>query len=154
MITDLVTVAPTASQEEVAGIVQRYDIIALPVVDDQRHLLGIITVDDVMDVIWELHENQMMRMAGMNEEHNPHERNVFKAFQQRLTWLVITLFGGWHGGLIGFFEQSLSACPGILYPSDAGYGWECWYSIPPLPSGIWHWTSPLFSQQSVCCGVN
>ena len=50
-----------------------------------------------MDVIWELHENQMMRMAGMNEEHNPHERNVFKAFQQRLTWLVITLFGelGW-----------------------------------------------------------
>ena len=92
MITDLVTVAPTASQEEVAGIVQRYDIIALPVVDDQRHLLGIITVDDVMDVIWELHENQMMRMAGMNEEHNPHERNVFKAFQQRLT--------GWYPYLV------------------------------------------------------
>lgn len=110
MITDLVTVAPTASQEEVAGIVQRYDIIALPVVDEQRHLLGIITVDDVMDVIWELHENQMMRMAGMNEEHNPHERNVFKAFQQRLTWLLITLFGGiGMAELIGFFEASLSA---------------------------------------------
>jgi len=110
MITDLVTVAPTASQEEVAGIVQRYDIIALPVVDEQRHLLGIITVDDVMDVIWELHENQMMRMAGMNEEHNPHERNVFKAFQQRLTWLLITLFGGiGMAELIGFFEESLSA---------------------------------------------
>ena len=80
MITDLVTVAPTASQEEVAGIVQRYDIIALPVVDDQRHLLGIITVDDVMDVIWELHENQMMRMAGMNEEHNPTREMYSKRF--------------------------------------------------------------------------
>ena len=110
MITDLVTVAPTASEEEVAGVVQRYDIIALPVVDDQRHLLGIITVDDVMDVIWEMHENQMMRMAGMNEEHNPHERNVFKAFQQRLTWLLITLIGGiGMAELIGFFEESLSA---------------------------------------------
>ena len=110
MITDLVTVAPTASEEEVARVVQRYDIIALPVVDDQRHLLGIITVDDVMDVIWEMHENQMMRMAGMNEEHNPHERNVFKAFQQRLTWLLITLIGGiGMAELIGFFEESLSA---------------------------------------------
>ena len=110
MITDLVTVAASASQEEVAGIVQRYDIIALPVVDDHRKLLGIITVDDVMDVIWEMHENQLMLMAGMNEEHNPHERNVFKAFQQRLTWLLITLFGGiGMAELIGVFEQSLSA---------------------------------------------
>ncbi len=110
MITDLVTVLPSASEEEVAGIVQRYDIIALPVVDEQRQLLGIITVDDVMDVIWEMHENQMMRMAGMNEEHNPHERNVFKAFQQRLTWLLITLFGGiGMAELIGVFEESLSA---------------------------------------------
>ena len=71
---------PNASQEEVAGIVQRYDIIALPVVDEQRQLLGIITVDDVMDVIWELHENQMMRMAGMNEEHNPHEETCSRFF--------------------------------------------------------------------------
>ena len=63
-----------------------------------------------MDVIWEMHENQLMLMAGMNEEHDPHERNVFKAFQQRLTWLLITLFGGiGMAELIGVFEQSLSA---------------------------------------------
>ena len=82
----------------------------MPVVDDHRKLLGIITVDDVMDVIWEMHENKLMLMAGMNEEHNPHERNVFKAFQQRLTWLLITLFGGiGMAELIGIFEQILSA---------------------------------------------
>lgn len=110
MITDLVTVFPTVSQEEVASIVQRYDIIALPVVNEQRNLLGIITVDDVMDVIWELHENQMMKMAGLNEDHSPHAYSVWSSFQQRLTWLLVTLFGGiGMAELIGVFEESLSA---------------------------------------------
>lgn len=109
MITDLVTVSATTSEEDVANIVQRYDIIALPVVDEHRTLLGIITVDDVVDVIWDAHENQMMKMAGMNEEYNPNEKNVWKAFQQRLTWLLITLFGGMGmAELIGVFEGSLS----------------------------------------------
>lgn len=109
MITDIVTVSAMTTEEEVANIVQRYDIIALPVVDENRTLLGIITVDDVVDVIWETHENQMMKMAGMNEEYNPNEKNVWKAFQQRLTWLLITLFGGMGmAELIGVFEHSLS----------------------------------------------
>ena len=109
MITDLVTVSAMTAEEDVANIVQRYDIIALPVVDENRTLLGIITVDDVVDVIWENHENQMMKMAGMNEEYNPNEKNVWKAFQQRLTWLLITLFGGMGmAELIGVFEHSLS----------------------------------------------
>jgi magnesium transporter len=109
MITDLVTVSPMTTEEEVANIVQRYDIIALPVVDENRTLLGIITVDDVVDVIWEAHENQMMKMAGMADEYNPNEKNVWRAFQQRLTWLLITLFGGvGMAELIVVFEPSLS----------------------------------------------
>ena len=109
MITDLVTVSAMTSEEEVANIVQRYDIIALPVVDENRTLLGIITVDDVVDVIWEAHEHQMMKMAGMNKEYNPNEKNVWKAFQLRLTWLLITLVGGMGmAELIGVFEHSLS----------------------------------------------
>jgi magnesium transporter len=110
MITDLVTVSPMTEEEEVANIVQRYDIIALPVVDENRTLLGIITVDDVVDVIWEAHENQMMKMAGMADEYNPNEKNVWRAFKQRLTWLLITLFGGMGmAELIGVFEPTLSA---------------------------------------------
>ena len=55
------------------------------------------------------HENQMMKMAGMNEEYNPNEKNVWRAFQQRLTWLLITLIGGMGmAELIGVFEHSLS----------------------------------------------
>ena len=109
MITDLTTVSPSTQQTEVAKIVRRYDLLAIPVVDNHRHLLGIITVDDVIDVICEVQEQQMMLMAGMNEEHNPNEKNVFRAFQQRLTWLLITLFGGiGMAELIGVFENSLS----------------------------------------------
>ena len=49
-------------------------------------------------------------MAGMDEEHNPNEKNVFRAFQQRLTWLLLTLFGGiGMAELIGVFEESLAA---------------------------------------------
>ena len=94
MITDLTTVSPTTHQTEVAKIVRRYDLLALPVVDEHRKLIGIITVDDVIDVIFEIQEQQLMLMAGMDEEHNPNEKNVFRAFQQRLMWLLITLFGG------------------------------------------------------------
>lgn len=110
MITDLTTVSPTTPQTEVAKIVRRYDLLAIPVVDDHRHLMGIITVDDIIDIICEMQEQQMMLMAGMNEEHNPNEKNVFRAFQQRMTWLLITLFGGiGMAELIGVFESSLSA---------------------------------------------
>jgi len=110
MITDLTTVKPTTHQTEVAKIVRRYDLLALPVVDDNMKLMGIITVDDVIDVIWEMQEQQMMLMAGMNEEHNPNEKNVFRAFQQRLTWLLITLFGGiGMAELINVFEEDLAA---------------------------------------------
>ena len=89
MITDLITVTPETEQEEVARQVSRYDLLALPVVDHDRSLLGIITVDDVVDVIQEMATKNMMLMAGM-EEHSPHERSVFRSFQQRLTWLLIT----------------------------------------------------------------
>ena len=109
MITDLTMVSPSTPQTEVAKIVRRYDLLALPVVDNHRKLMGIITVDDVIDVICEIQEQQMMLMAGMNEEHNPNEKNVFRAFKERLTWLLITLFGGiGMAELIGVFEESLA----------------------------------------------
>ena len=107
MVTNLITVPPTEDQTEVARLVRRYDLLAIPVTDDNRELLGIITVDDVIDVIQVEADQKMMLMAGMNEEHNPNERNVFRAFKQRLTWLTITLFGGRMAELIGVFEGAL-----------------------------------------------
>ena len=108
MITDLITVHPEANQEHVAKLVSRYDLLALPVIDHSNRLLGLITVDDVIDVIQDIANKNMMLMAGMNEEQDPLSRHVFKAFQQRFTWLLITLFGGiGMAEMIGAFESSL-----------------------------------------------
>lgn len=110
MITDLITVHPEANQEDVAKLVSRYDLLALPVVDHSNRLLGLITVDDVIDVIQDIATKNMMLMAGMNEEQDPLNRHVFKAFQQRFTWLLITLIGGiGMAEMIGMFEDSLEA---------------------------------------------
>ena len=110
MITDLITVHPETHQEDVAKLVSRYDLLALPVVDHFNRLLGIITVDDVIDVIHETANKNMMLMAGMTEEQDPLNRHVFKAFQQRFTWLLITLFGGiGMAEMIGLFEKSLES---------------------------------------------
>ena len=110
MISDLITVRPETHQEDVAKLVSRYDLLALPVVDHSNRLLGIITVDDVIDVIQEIATKNMMLMAGMTEEQDPLNRHVFKAFQQRFTWLLITLFGGiGMAEMIGLFEKNLES---------------------------------------------
>ena len=110
MITDLITVTPETDQEDVAKLVSRYDLLALPVVDHTHKLMGIITVDDVVDVIQDVAHRNMMLMAGMNEVHNPLDRNVFRAYRQRFAWLLVTLFGGiGMAELIGLFESSLAA---------------------------------------------
>lgn len=108
MITEVITVLPEDDQEDVAKLVSRYDLLAIPVVDHNRKLLGIITVDDVLDVIQDIANKNMLLMAGVNEEHNPRDRNIFRAFQQRFTWLLITLLGGiGMAELIGVFESAL-----------------------------------------------
>lgn len=110
MISDLITVHPEAHQEEVAHLVSKYDLLALPVVDHSNRLLGLITVDDVVDVIQDIANKNMMLMAGMNEEQDPLNRRVFKAFQQRFYWLLITLFGGiGMAEMIGIFEGALQS---------------------------------------------
>lgn len=108
MSTELISVAPETDQEEVARLVSRYDLLAIPVVDEQRALLGIVTIDDVVDVIKEEAVEDMMLMAGVGDELEPHERSAFKAARQRFAWLSITLVGGiGMAELIGIFEATL-----------------------------------------------
>ena len=68
MSTDLIVANPEQSQEDVATMVSRYDLLAIPVVDSDRSLLGIITVDDIVDVIQEMHAKDVLLMAGLSEE--------------------------------------------------------------------------------------
>lgn len=108
MATDVVAVLPTTDQEEVARIAARYDFLAIPVVDDTRKLLGIVTIDDVLDVVREEAAEDLLKMAGVGDSFDVHGSNSFRAARQRLTWLLVTLVGGIGlSEVIGVFEHTL-----------------------------------------------
>ena len=94
MTPDVISVQPETDQEEVARIAARYDLLAIPVVDDTNKFLGIVTIDDVLDVVREEAAEDMMKMAGVGAELDPAGSNAFRAARQRLLWLVVTLVGG------------------------------------------------------------
>ena len=90
MEADVLTVRADADQEEVARILARYNLLAVPVVDEANHLLGIVTVDDVVDVMEEEATEDIYRLAQMSEEtviFSPMPR----AIRTRLPWLVVNL---------------------------------------------------------------
>lgn len=94
MTTDVVTVTPETDQEEVAATTARYDLLAIPVVDESRCLLGIVTVDDVLDVLRDEAAEDMMLMAGVGDSYDPQESSAFAAVRIRIRWLLVTLIAG------------------------------------------------------------
>lgn len=99
MIDNIISVNVKTDQEEVARKFSKYDFLAVPVVDDNDTLLGIITVDDIIDVIEEEATEDIMKLAGTSEkEEDFEEENVFVSIwlsvKARLPWLIITIFGG------------------------------------------------------------
>jgi len=92
MRRNLITVAPEEDQERVAELIDRYDLLAVPVVDDEGRLLGIVTVDDVMDVIEEEAKEDIYSLAGTREMEEQKERPPFLAsLVGRLPWVLIAL---------------------------------------------------------------
>ncbi|MSQ01182.1 MAG: magnesium transporter [Myxococcales bacterium] len=94
MSRDVIFVRTETDQEEVARIAGRYDLLAVPVVDDAGHLVGIVTVDDVIDVIKEEAAEDMLLMAGVRQQDEEHSGNPLLAPAKRLPWLFVTLLGG------------------------------------------------------------
>lgn len=93
METNVVSVRVDTDQEEVARLVARYNYLALPVVDDANKLLGIVTVDDIIDVIQEEAAEDMLKMAGAGEELGG-ARTVGSGVRSRAPWLIATFAGG------------------------------------------------------------
>ncbi len=95
-------------QEEVAAYFQRYDLVSIPVLDQERILLGRITVDDIVDVIEEEASEDIFQMAGVGGDNVVYDRTLRSAML-RLPWLVINLFGGLLTGyLMWSFKGGLS----------------------------------------------
>src|SRR3989338_7683727 len=86
MISNVIRVKTDADQEEVAKMVQRYNLLALPVVDENNKLMGIITVDDIVDVIRKEAEEDILKMGGAGDVEVT-ERSALKSARSRLPWL-------------------------------------------------------------------
>jgi magnesium transporter len=108
MTTDVFAVKTDMDQEEVAKIVARYDILAVPVVDDTNELVGIVTVDDVIDIIREEATEDILKMAGVSGEEFVETQSVIRSTRIRLPWLFASCLGGIIAFfIIGHFEGSL-----------------------------------------------
>ncbi|MBW1607829.1 MAG: magnesium transporter [Deltaproteobacteria bacterium] len=108
MTTDVFAVKTDMDQEEVAKIVARYDILAVPVVDDTNQLVGIVTVDDVIDIIREEATEDILKMAGAGGDF-VETKSIFKNIKMRMPWLFASCVGGIIASfIIGYFQESLS----------------------------------------------
>jgi magnesium transporter len=107
MTKDVFSVQTHTDQEEVAKLVARYNILAVPVVDETNRLVGIVTVDDVIDIIREEATEDMLKMAGVGEEF-VETQTVVRSTRIRLPWLFASCIGGIIAFfIIGYFEGSL-----------------------------------------------
>jgi len=111
MHTNIVSVHVDQDQEEVAKVISRYSLLAVPVVNDSNRLLGIVTVDDAMEVIEEENTEDIHRMAGITpEEDTAMSRTIWGASKKRLLWLVICLIGDMlSGSVIDSFSHVLES---------------------------------------------
>lgn len=112
MNTQTIYVSQEMDQEDVARIIQEYDLLAVPVVNDDNILLGIVTVDDVLDVIHDEMTEDFHRFGGISsidEEEGPEGETILQMTRKRLPWIIILVFLGLiSANLISAFEDTLA----------------------------------------------
>jgi magnesium transporter len=111
MNTDVISVNTNDDQEIIASIFKKYDLIALPVVDAEGRLTGIITIDDIVDVIEQEDTEDFQKMAAMSPSEEKYlESGVFHLAKNRLTWLVVLMLSAtFTGFIIRGYEEVLDS---------------------------------------------
>ena len=111
MERNFVCVQTLDDQEETAQALSKYDFLALPVVDTENRLVGIVTVDDAIDVLQEETTEDMEKMAAMLPTDKPYLRtSAFETFKSRIPWLLLLMISAtFTGQIISSFEDALSA---------------------------------------------
>lgn len=109
--SEVVTVEATADREEVAQLTSNYDLVAVPVVDAERRLLGVVTVDDVIDAIQEEQTEDVQKFGGLTALEDPYlQSSVGDLLKKRLPWLLVLFVGQmFTAAAMGFFEGALDA---------------------------------------------
>lgn len=113
-----------ADQEEVAQILQRYDLVALPVVDNERRLIGVVTIDDVVDVIEEEATEDMYKLAQMSPDSEIYSP-IPESVRNRLPWLIVNLGTAFlASSVVALFEGTIAqaAVLAAFMPVVAGQG--------------------------------
>ena len=100
MTRDLISVHTDTDQEEVAQLATRYDLLAIPVLDEDGTLCGIVTYDDIVDVMREEATEDFYKMAGTSDEEILYQERTVKVASIRLPWLLVNLVGGVGTGLL------------------------------------------------------
>ena len=105
---NIVSVQPWQSDNEAASIVSRHNFIAVPVTDENNKILGLITVDDVLDIIEEEARTKIYAMAGLPEDDRIYTKTK-RTIKNRLPWLILNLvFTFLASSIISLFEQTMS----------------------------------------------
>jgi len=108
MTPDVISVRPDTDQEEVARIVARYNFLAVPVVDDENKLIGVVTVDDVIDIIRDEATEDFLKIAGLGDEAIL-RRSFLGNFLSKFPWLFVPWLGEIVAGyVINSFQVTLS----------------------------------------------
>lgn len=113
MEDNVITVTTNEDKEEVAKMFDKYDFLALPVVDNENRLVGIVTVDDAMDVMSEENEEDFEIMAAMTPSEDDYlKESVITQYKNRIVWLLILMLSSIiTGKIISNYEITFSAIP-------------------------------------------
>jgi len=114
--TNLIVAETLEDREEIAHRVSKYDLLSIPVVDSENRLVGIITVDDIADVIQEEATEDFEIMAAMLPSEKPYlKTSVFELFKNRIGWLVgLMIMGMGTGIILQVFEDAMLAVPLLI----------------------------------------
>ena len=112
---NVVSVDTSTKGEEVARIMDKYDLVSIPVIDLQKKLVGRITIDDIVDLIREEADKDFQMASGISENVESNA-NVWRLSRARLPWLFIGMFGGILGAqVIGNFEVQIAQIPALAF---------------------------------------
>ena len=129
MDTNVLTVSTLEDQEEVAKMFDKYNMYALPVVDQENRLVGIVTIDDAIDVMQEETSEDFELMAAMTPtEETYFKTGVFKHAKNRIVWLLVLMLSSMvTGSIITHYEEAFAAVPVLVafIPMLMGTGGNC-----------------------------
>lgn len=117
MQDNIISAHTHADKEEVSNLLSKYDLLAIPIVDSENRINGIVTIDDAVDVIQEEAAEDISKIAGMAPTTKPYlQTSIFSIFKNRFPWLLILLLSSTFTGIIiNTFESTLNSISPLLF---------------------------------------